>query len=152
MLVDVATYDVRCVHALLRSHARDLQVRVRGAGELHAAATREQAWTPDQLARARVRVRLDRPVVLAPHVLGELVARLTDGGLGELVLCVAGERVGVATSSRALGRERRWQGRVDDVVGRAFGRAEVEVEVVPARDDLAGFLAADWGARPPQEP
>lgn len=136
VLVDVASYDPRCVTALLRQDHRDLQVRVAGAGELHAGAVREQGWTADQLARARVRVQLDEPVLLAPHVVGELVARVE----GELVLTVQGRRVGTATTTRALGRARRWAGREDDVVGRCFGRAEVEVAVLPPKDDLAGFL------------
>lgn len=140
VVVDVAAYDPRCVTALLRQDHRDLQVRVGGAGELHTGAVREQPWTADQLARARVRLRLDEPVALAPRVVAGLVADLTGGGLGELVLTVGGRRVGVAQSSRALGRARRWAG-ADDVVGRCFGRREVQVDVLPARDDLAGFLA-----------
>ena len=145
VLVDVAAYDPRCVHALLRSDHRDLQVRVTGAGELHAGAVRELPWTADQQARARVRLTLDVPVPLAPAVVGDLVRELTDGGLGELVLHVDGRRVGVAQSSRALGRARRWAGREPDVVGRCFGREAVEIAVAAPRDDLAGFLAADWG-------
>ena len=145
VLVDVATYDPRCVQALLRSDHRDLQVRVTGAGELHAGAVRELPWTADQQARARVRLTLDVPVPLAPAVVGDLVRELTDDGLGELVLHVDGRRVGVAQSSRALGRARRWAGREPDVVGRCFGRETVEIAVGAPRDDLAGFLAADWG-------
>ncbi len=144
VLVDVAAYDPRCVHALLRQDHRDLTVRVAGAGELHAGAVREQPWTPDQLARARVQVLLEEPVALAPHTVGGLVRQLTDDGLGELVLTVDGRRVGLARSSRALGRARRWAGREPDVVGRCFGRRDTEVQIVMQKDDLAGFLAAGW--------
>ena len=144
VLVDVGRYDVRCVHALLRSSHRDLQVRVQGAGPLHAGVVRTAPWSDDQLRRARVQVRLDVPVALPPDVVPDLVERLTVRGLGELVLRVGGATVGVARSTRALGRARRWAGRADDVVGLAFGREEVELPVVPPRRDLAGFLAADW--------
>ncbi len=143
VLVDVATYDPRCVHALLRSQHRDLQVRVDGAGELHAGSVRTEPWTADQRRRARVHVVLERPVALAPGALGDVVRRLTVDDVGELVLCVEDEVVGKATSTRALGRARRWDGRIDDVVGQAFGRERVEVEVTPPRGDLAAFLAAD---------
>ncbi|MDQ3384899.1 MAG: glycosyltransferase [Actinomycetota bacterium] len=144
VLVDVAAYDPRCVHALLRSSHRDLQVRVRGAGALHAGAVRTDPWTDDQLRRARVQVRLDVPVAVTPDAVARLVERLTDGGLGELVLRVDGAVVGDARSTRAIGRARRWAGQADDVVGVAFGREDVELTVVPPRQDLAGFLAADW--------
>lgn len=142
VLVDLATYDPRCVTALLRQDHRDLQVRVAGAGELHAGAVREQPWTPDQRARARVQVALDEPVLLAPDAVSGLVDALTVGGLGELVLHVDGRPVGVAHSSRALGRARRWAGREGDVVGRCFGRRHVELAVLPPKDDLAGFLGS----------
>ncbi len=138
VLVDLDRYDVRAVHALLRQDHRDLQVRVVGADPLHAPVVRTAPWSEDQLRRARARVRLDEPVTLAPQTVGDLVRRLVDEDLGELVLCAGGRPVGTATSTRAVGRSRRW-GR--DVVAEAFGRAEVEVEVLPARDDLAGFFA-----------
>ncbi len=144
VLVEVAAYDPRCVHALLRSSHRDLLVRVEGAGPLHVGAVRTDPWTDDQLRRARVQVRFDVPVAVAPDTLAGLVERLTDGNLGELVLRVDGSVVGVARSTRAIGRARRWAGQVDDVVGVAFGREDVELTVVPPRRDLAGFLAADW--------
>lgn len=144
VLVDVASYDPRCVHALLRSQHRDLQVRVDGASELHDGAVRTEPWTEDQRRRARVHVVLDTPVALAPGALGGLVHRLTVDDVGELVMCAGDEVVGRATSTRALGRARRWAGRVDDVIGRSFGRERVEVEVTPPGGGLAAFLAADW--------
>ena len=144
VLVDVPAYDLRCVHALLRQQHRDLQVRVAGAGALHAMAVRSQPWTDDQLRRARVQLRLGHPVALAPRTVGDVVARLTDDGLGEVVLCHRGDVVGVAVSSRSRGRARRWAGRLDDVAGRAFGRAQVEVELAQSHDDLAGFFASTW--------
>ncbi len=103
-----------------------------------------EPWTADQQARARVHLRLDSPVPLGPGVVADLVARLTDGGLGELLLTVDGAPVGVATSTRAAGRARRWSGREDDVVGRCFGRDVAEVAVVAPRQTLDGFLAAPW--------
>jgi GT2 family glycosyltransferase len=144
VLVDVATYDPRCVHALLRQTHRDLAVRVADPGELHRGAVRTEPWTDDQRARARVHVQLDAPALLAPDVVAGLVAQLTDAGLGELALTVDGAPVGVAVSTRALGRARRWAGREDDVVGRCFGRAAVGVDVVPPQNTLDGFLAAPW--------
>ena len=141
VLVDVTTYDPRCITSLLRQGHRDLQVRVDGAGDLHAGAVRATPWTADQQARARVRLELTAPVALAPHVVGDLVTRLTEQDLGELRLRVDGRPVGTATTTRALGRARRWAGREPDVVGRCFGRAEVDVEVVSPLSDLAGFLA-----------
>jgi len=131
VLIDVPTYDQRCVHALLRQTHRDLQVRVADAVHWHRVAVRGEPWTADQLRRARVQVQLWHPIALAPGTVSELVSRLTDHGLGELVLCHAGEVVGVACSSRSLGRARRWAGKLDDVVGRAFGREQVEVELAP---------------------
>ncbi len=144
VLVDLPVHDVRAVTALLRSSHRDLQVRVPEAGDLDAGAVRTEPWTADQLARARVRLSLEEPVALARDVIAHLVHRLTGDGLGEVVLQVDGRRVGAATSTRAVGRARRWAGRADDVVGRCFGREELEVSVVAPRDDLAGFLAAPW--------
>lgn len=142
VLVDVLGGDLRTVHCLLRQDHRDLQVRVPYAGEAHVSAVRTDPWTADQLARARVRVRLDRPCLLAPDQLGRIVALLTEAGWGETLLTVSGQLVGAATSTRALGRERRWRDAVVDPVGEAFGRQRLEVEVVPPREDLAGFLAA----------
>ena len=130
VLVDVPAYDERCVQALLGQEHRDLQVRV-AADQVPAGAVRIEPWTHDQLRRARVRVRLHRPVALAPGAVGHIVARLTDCGLGEVVLRAGEEVVGVASSTRALGRSRRWEGLVDDVVGRAFGRAQLEVAILP---------------------
>ena len=144
VLVDLPMHDPRAVTALLRSSHRDLQVRVPEAGDLHAGAVRTEAWTGDQLARARVRLSLEEPVALAPDVVAYVVHRLTDDAFGEVVLRVDGRRVGTATSTRAAGRARRWAGRADDVVGQCFGREDLEVPVVPPRDDLAGFLAAPW--------
>lgn len=138
VLVDLDRYGVRAVHALLRQDHRDLQGRAPEPHDLHAPVVRAEPWSADQLARARVRVRLHEPVPLAPDVLGALVRRLVDEDLGRLDLHVDGRPVGTATTTRAVGRSRRW-GR--DVTGEAFGCAGVEVEVLPARDDLAGFFA-----------
>lgn len=149
VLVDLETYDARCVHGLLRQEHRDLRVRVAAPVDtLHATVVQADPWSADQLQRARVRIRLQRPVLLAPSAVGALVDRLTHDALGELVLTVAGAIVGTAHSTRALGRARRWEGAAGDVVGWAFGRTRVEVPVVAPRDDLAGFLAGPWGARP----
>ena len=140
VLVDVASYDVRCVQALLAQSHRDLLVRVAGAGEVHAGHVRTEPWTVDQQRRARVRLRLERPIALAQDVVAQLVRRLTDGGCGELVLTADGHPVGTAVSTRALGRARRWPD-AHDVAGRCFGRESVEVTVLAPRSDLAGFLA-----------
>ena len=142
VLVDVASYDARCVHSLLRQDHRDLLVRVQHASDLHLPFIRSEEWTDDQLRRARVRVHLDEPLVLSCDALTSMVEKLTTGGQGELVLTVDGSPVGRAQSTRALGRDRRWSGR--DVMGTAFGRSEWPLEVVTRRDDLAGFFAAPW--------
>ena len=138
VLVDLDRYDVRAVHALLRQDHRDLQVRAAEPHELHAAVVRTQPWTDDQLRRALVRVQLHEPVPLAPHVVGACVRRLVDEDLGALVLHAGGRPVGCATATRAVGRSRRW-GR--DVTQEAFGRQDLEVALLPTRDDLAGFFA-----------
>ena len=62
VLVDVAPYDV---HALLARDHRDLQIRVQGAGELHAASVCTHAWTRDRERRARVRLELSHPGALS---------------------------------------------------------------------------------------
>ena len=128
MPVDVPPYDARCVQTPLGQEHRDLQVRVIG-GQVRDAAVRTEPWTHDQLRRARVRLRLDRPVALAPGAVGQIVAQLTEAGLGEVVPRAGGK--GVGCSTRALGRSRRWEGLVDDDVGRAFDRAHVEVAILP---------------------
>jgi hypothetical protein len=99
---------------------------------------RASPWTDDQLRRARVRLQLHEPVPLAPDVVSGCVRRLVDDDLGELVLHASGREIGTATSTRATGRSRRW-GR--DVTEEAFGREDVDVALVPLRDDLAGFFA-----------
>ena len=142
VLVDLASYDARCVHSLLRQDHRDLLVRVPHAGDLHVPFTRTEQWTGDQLARARVRVRLDEPVALADDSLTPVVDALTRGGLGELVLTAGGQIVGLAQSTRALGRQRRWPG--GDVIGAAFGRRDWAMGIVPARADMAGFFSSPW--------
>lgn len=126
MLVDVPAYDVWCVETPLGQEHRDLQVRVIG-GQVRDAAVRAEPWTYDQLRRARVRLR--RPVALAPGAVGQIVAQLTEAGLGEVVPRAGGK--GVGCSTRGLGRSRRWEGLDDDVVGRTFGRALVEVAILP---------------------
>lgn len=42
-----------------------------------------------------------------------------------------GGREGRRGRTWALGRSRRWEGLVDDDVGRAFDRAHVEVAILP---------------------
>ena len=134
--------DDRCVAALLASTHRDLALRAdHEVGGLAVGHVGRAAWTADQAARARVRIRLERAVPLGAAVVGDVVTSLTDGGLGEVVLTVDGARVGLAQSSRALGRARRWPGG-HDVVGRCFGRTTMEVPVREPKRDLAGFLAS----------
>ena len=80
--------------------------------------------TPDQLRRARA--QLSMVGTLPEQALRDLTARLADDDLGQLVLTSHGREVGALTSTRALGRARRWPGR-PDVLGSAFGRASVDV-------------------------
>lgn len=126
--VDVPAYDVWCVQTPLGQEHRDLQVRVIG-GQVRDAAVRTEPWTHDQLRRARVRLR--RPVAVAPGTVGQIVAQLTEAGLGEVVPWAGGKGVGAGCSTRALGRSRGWEGLDDDDVGRAFDRAHVEVAILP---------------------
>ncbi len=95
-------------------------------GDLAVRTSHDRAWTQDQLARARVRVRLDVPVTLRTRALDLVVARLVEQDLGELVLLSGGREVGRAWTGRALGRARRWPGA--DVIGDCFGRACHDLE------------------------
>jgi hypothetical protein len=137
VLVDLDCYDVRVVHALLRQDHRDLQVRAPSPHELHAHVVRASPWTDDQLRRARVRVQLHEPVPLAPQVVSGACAgwSTTTSASWCCTPRPRGRHSHVDPRDRPL---RRW-GR--DVTEEAFGRQDVDVALVPPRDDLAGFFA-----------
>ena len=80
--------------------------------------------TVDQLRRARAQLELVEDV--ADATVRDLTAHLADEDLGQLVLTRHGCDIGTLTSTRALGRARRWPGRTD-LVGSSFGRTSVDV-------------------------
>ncbi|MHA6782225.1 glycosyltransferase [Pseudonocardia saturnea] len=83
-------------------------------------------WTADQLRRARVTLRVRAP--LPSHAVGEAVRALVERDLAEVTLLDGGCPVGVARSTRATGRARRWAGRLPEATVRAaFGSASVDV-------------------------
>ncbi len=142
---------VRVVHSLLRQSHRDLGVRLStpdpAAVALYGSALRCEPWSADQLRRARARFRVRAP--LPPAAVRTAMAEL--GTAGEVVLRSDGIEVGTALSTRAAGRARRWAGRFDGefVLASAFGARTVDVgSAPPARDTLAGFLAAPWDPPP----
>ncbi|NMH96980.1 glycosyltransferase family 2 protein [Pseudonocardia acidicola] len=147
----------RCVHALLGQTHRDLRIRLPGGpdtaalSELYAGVAGTAAWTPDQLRRARIHLRLHRPAALPPDAVAAAVQRIVCDDLGAVELRSAGATVGTAVSARARGRARRWAGRLPaaTVCAHAFGTGVVELDPGPApRDDLAGFFAAAAEPRP----
>lgn len=83
-----------------------------------------ERWSPDQLLRARVRLRVEGP--LPPWAVGAAVRALVDGDLATVVLRRGDTVVATAYSTRALGRARRWPTRAD-VDGFAFGHADLEL-------------------------
>ncbi|MBW0118394.1 glycosyltransferase, partial [Pseudonocardia abyssalis] len=81
-------------------------------------------WSPDQLLRARVRMRVAGP--LPRWAVGAAVRALVDGDLATVVLRRGDTEVATACSTRALGRARRQPTRAD-VDGFAFGHADLEL-------------------------
>lgn len=136
---------VRVVHSVLRQRHRDLLVRLPDTADpvvvqLYDGVARRAAWSPDQLARARVRLRCGAP--LPPCAVGAAVRELVAHDHGEVDLVAAGRRLATATSTRAAGRARRW----DASPAALFGAATVEVEPVPeVHGDLAAFFGAPGG-------
>ncbi len=110
VLVDLPSGCPRAEAALRAQDHDDLSVRTPA----------DPPWTRDQLARARVVVRLVRDVDLRPDAIARVVHQLTDQDLGALTL---GD-TGLAWSSRALGRAARWPDA--DVLGSCFGRERLD--------------------------
>ncbi|MCW0213914.1 MAG: glycosyltransferase [Pseudonocardia sp.] len=133
---------VRVVHSLLGQTHRDLRVRVvdpdPAVAELYGGAVRSVPWTADQRRRARARLTVHRalPPDAVSTLLGELVGRdlATVRALGP-----DGRVAATMTSTRALGRARRWPGAA--VLDEAFGHAAVDVTGVRPTADLAGWFA-----------
>ncbi|UOZ04898.1 glycosyltransferase [Amycolatopsis sp. WQ 127309] len=138
---------VRTVHSLLRQSHRDLGVRLpvddERLLEAYAGIVRTDQWTEDQLRRARVRIDVHGPLpASAVHQAVELIA---GADLGRVDLVREGELLGVAWSTRVVGRARRWASRFgfDEVLGSAFGRERLSL--CADRDHhrtLAGFFAS----------
>jgi glycosyltransferase involved in cell wall biosynthesis len=141
---------VRCVHSVLRQRFRDLAVRLdppveRAVAQMYGAALRTDPWDRDQLARARARLAVRRP--LPPHALDAAMAMLVDGDLGSVELVAAGAGVATLTATRAAARASRWRDRLSygEVTEGLFGTGHLEVGPVGAGpEDLAGFFARDW--------
>lgn len=110
VLVEAAPAAVDSVRA---QHHTDLAV---GGIDLAGGG----GWTTDQLRRARVRMRVQRP--LPPWAVGAAVRALVVGDLATVVLRTGGEVAATARSTRALGRARRWGGREVP-----FGELDLEV-------------------------
>jgi hypothetical protein len=88
-----------------------------------------------------VRIQVDRP--LPVDAIATTVNVLTERDLGRAVVRTGGERAAVATTTRSLGRARRWSRRFPDprVVLDTFGTVDIEVGEAPRRgDDLASFF------------
>jgi GT2 family glycosyltransferase len=156
VLVDVAPAQsvaetARTVHSLLRQTHRDLRIRLLepvdpALAQLYDGGMQCTPWSGDQLRRARVRLRVDRP--LPEDSVAEAVRTLTATGLGQLALSTEGLHAASATSTRVIGRARRWARRFPDrrVVLDVFGCVDLEVgPCPPSRDDLAAFF--DLGSR-----
>lgn len=153
------TDTVRTVHSLLRQSHRDLRVRLPrpvdpALAELYDGAVQFTPWTGDQLRRARVRLQVHGP--LPPDSVAEaaraLTATATGTGLGRATLCTGGRLAASATSTRMIGRARRWARRFPDgrTVLDLFGYAHFEVGPgPPPRDDLAAFFDRGSPRHPP---
>ncbi|VVJ22050.1 Uncharacterised protein [Amycolatopsis camponoti] len=137
---------VRTVHSLLRQTHRDLGIRLSAPDErlreTYAAVVRTEPWSGDQLRRARVRVDVHEPLPAA--AVERAVTMIAESDVGRVDLVREGRRLGVAWSTRALGRARRWSARfeTDDVIDRAFGRRRLSLDGADDRTTtLAGFFA-----------
>lgn len=145
--VPTAAGLVRLAHSLLRQTHRDLRFRLSDdADDDVVALYREVAhpgpWSADQLARARARLRVDRP--LPPQAVERALALLTGHDLGRVDLVgPEGRVVARMESPRAAGRVRRHR---DVTAGELFGVASLPVEGSAEHTDLAGWCAA--GASP----
>jgi len=132
---------VRVVHSLLAQSHRDLRVRLPEPvdpvlAELYDGIARTTPWDPDQLARARVRIHCDRP--LPAGAVAAAVDEVIRRDLGEVDLLGGGHRSATATTTRALGRARRW----GESAGSLFGRGSIEVGVCPEPSgDLAAYFS-----------
>ena len=132
---------MRVVHSLLGQDHRDLRVRLPppvepALAQLYGGVAQTEPWSPDQLARARVRLRCGAP--LPPDAITAAVAELVDRDLGEVHLRDRGRRLAVATATRAVGRARRWGGSAAAM----FGTGTLEARSCATRDDLAGYFSA----------
>lgn len=137
----------RAVHSVLRQSHRDLAIRLDAPSaaveQLYAGVVRHRPWSPDQLRRARARVRVHRPI--APEVVGGLLDVLLTRDLATVrAVALDGTVAAVASSTRAAGRSRRWGGWPPGSVGRvAFGHTDIAVDRTRGAEDgdLAGWFA-----------
>jgi cellulose synthase/poly-beta-1,6-N-acetylglucosamine synthase-like glycosyltransferase len=105
-------------HALEHQSHRDLGIRSPG-----------QEWTPDQLRRARVRMEVRAP--LPRTAVAATVAALVDADAGCVTVRAGGRRVATATTTRAVGRARRWAGRGVPEARWAFPAVEIDLGAEP---------------------
>lgn len=151
VLVDVVgrssvAETVRIVHSLLRQSHRDLRIRLPRPVEpaleqLYGGAVQVAPWTEDQARRARMRLEVLRP--LHVHAVAMAVQALTRLDLGHVTVHSEGDYSALATSSRLIGRTRRWAQHFPDhhTVAQVFGDTVIEVGPSPVpHDDLATYF------------
>ena len=138
---------VRCVHSLLRQGFADLKVRlvppVHDAVQMLYGPTIQTApWSTDQTRRARARLLVRG--VLPGHAVAAAMQLLIDRDLAVVEITTAGVPAATLTSTRAVARARRWEGRLsyEDVIEQHFGTDHLEVGPgPPSGRDLAEFFA-----------
>ncbi|SES45233.1 glycosyltransferase family 2 protein [Actinokineospora terrae] len=142
VLVDVAPGAdvIRTTHSVLRQDFRDLRVRLPHAHPLYAGTADDTPWSWDQRLRARAHLTVDHP--LPPTALTTAMSTLITNDLAEVAITTGGRYAGVLRSTRALGRARRWVGRLsEDEAACGFGGTGVEVGAGPApQDTLEGYF------------
>ncbi|WP_414938198.1 glycosyltransferase family 2 protein [Amycolatopsis sp. cmx-11-51] len=137
---------VRTVHSLLRQTHRDLKIRLptqdERLTETYAGVVRTDPWTEDQLRRARVRVEVYEP--LPDSAIHRAVEALTVSDRGRIDLIRGETLAGVAWSTRAIGRARRWSTRLtqNEVLEHAFGQDHL---LLDAEDDRTRTLDGFFG-------
>ncbi|WP_410665349.1 glycosyltransferase family 2 protein [Amycolatopsis sp. lyj-84] len=137
---------VRTVHSLLRQTHRDLRVRLWPQDdrltEIYEGVVQSAPWTEDQLRRARVLVDVYEP--LPRSAVRRVVEALTVSDNGQVELIREEQLAGVAWSTRAIGRARRWSPRFTrgEILERAFGTDRLLVEAENDRTrTLDGFFS-----------
>jgi hypothetical protein len=142
---------VRSVHSLLRQTFRDLRVRLPppvdpAVAELYDGTTQASPWSGDQLARARARLVLYRP--LPANAVADAMRLIVEDDVGTVEIRTSGVRAATLTSTRAAFRAARWSDELEvgPLMAELFGCCELEVgPPPPERHDLAGWFRSDAG-------